>query len=142
MSTSYARPIRAGARRAPRPKRPTEADITSDFEAQPPQFTEHEIAQLERNFVDAGRRTLRRTALATLARSGKELINALIDDREAALAFAKVCNGARDYAARLREFADIMETASMRLMIGMCFRDDGPQILEEGKCAPATEVRP
>jgi hypothetical protein len=140
MSTSNATPIRA--RRSPRPKRPTEADIAADFEAQPPQFTEQEIYDIERNFVDAGAGVLRRMALATLGLSGKELRDAVIGDRAHALEFAKVCNGARDYAARLMEFAGMMETASMRLMIGMCFRDDGPQILEEGKCAPAAEVRP
>jgi hypothetical protein len=123
-------------------KRPTEADIAADFEAQPPQFTQHEIFEIEKKFVDDASGILRRMALASLARSGKELRDAVMDDRAHALEFAKVCNGARDYAARLREFAGLMETASMRLMIGMCFREDGPQILEEGKCAPATEARP
>jgi hypothetical protein len=141
MSAGNAIPIRARARRSPRPKRPTEADIAADFEAQPPQFTEQEIFNIERKFVDDASGILRRMALASLARSGGELRDAVIDDRAAALDFAKVCNGSRDYAARLREFAGLMETASMRLMIGMCFRDDGPEILEEGKCEPEKGVR-
>jgi hypothetical protein len=140
MSTKHTKPA-TGAKSKSR-KRPTDADIAADFEAQPAQCTEQEIYDIERNFVDAGAGVLRRMALATLGLSGKELRDAVIGDRAHALEFAKVCNGARDYAARLMEFAGMMETASMRLMIGMCFRDDGPQILEEGKCAPAAEVRP
>jgi hypothetical protein len=138
MSTKHTKAA-TGAKSKSR-KRPTEADIAADFEAQPPQFTQQEIFNIERSFVDWG--VLRRTALATLARSGKELIDAVSDDRADALDLAKLCNEARDYATRLKEFAGLMETASMRIMIAMCFRDDGPQILAKGKCAPATEVRP
>jgi hypothetical protein len=107
--------------------------IAGEFEAQPAQLSKNEVEVIEENFVNAG--VIRRMALGTLSLSGSEIRDAVIDDREGALELAKLCAEAREYATHLKKFAGIMETASVRLMMGLCFREDGPEVLREGASA-------
>jgi hypothetical protein len=46
---------------------------------------------------------------------------------------AHISDHIEDYADRLRTLADMMHSASMRLRIALCSREDMKSVLEEGK---------
>ncbi len=108
--------------------------ILDDFEAQPSQITDEEIAQIEKVF---GRNLpfgpWRRSALASLSRSGRQLIEAIENDRKAALALAAAELGIENYANRLRDLADLMDKASTRILVTLAFREDMTEIRAEAK---------
>ncbi len=84
--------------------------ILDDFEAQPSQIADDEIAQIEKVFghnMPFG--PWRRSALASLSRSGRQLIEAIENDRKAALALAAAELGIENYANRLRDLALLMD---------------------------------
>jgi hypothetical protein len=64
-------------------------------------------------------RRTRRAALWTLEKSGQELIDAATGEREGAVTMAGVSTAAMDYSKRLREFADVMERASIRIRVAL-----------------------
>jgi len=55
------------------------------------------------------------------------------DGREDAPAFAVFKPSIDDYASRLREFADMMQTASVPVGIAICSRDDMLALVAEAK---------
>ena len=108
--------------------------ILDDFEAQPSQIAGDEIAQIEKVFghnMPFG--PWRRSALASLSRSGRQLIEAIENDRKAALALAAAELGIENYASRLRDLADLMDKASTRIVVALVWREDMTEILAEAK---------
>ena len=75
----------------------------------------------------------RRVALASLARSGAELADGLKDDRETALELGRAQHEIFAYSTRLRILSDMMESASVRIMVALCFREDAQALMEEAK---------
>ena len=105
-----------------------------DFENMKPLLTAEVLDQIER---DIGSNQpwgpWRRAGLACLTRSGRQLIEGLETDRDAAVAVAAVANGTKDYAKRLRELAELMDKANLRLLMALCWRDDIEEIMSEAK---------
>jgi hypothetical protein len=93
--------------------------ILRQFDAQPAPFTREVCDELEAQFTDVDSARCRRTALATLTRSGLELIEA-VSDKEGAATFTEAQELVLDYSRRLREFADLMASASARIGIALC----------------------
>jgi hypothetical protein len=103
------------------------------LEAQPAQITPGSTDKIDANFVDISLRRTRRGALWTLEKSGQELIDAATGERESAVAMACVSVAAEDYSKRLREFADMMESASIRIRVALCSRPDMESVLKEAE---------
>jgi hypothetical protein len=121
-------------RRVPRRSKPSWGEkLFKDFDAQPAQISAEQLDEMESTFTGNPSGLFRRTALASLARSGAELIEGVTRDRETALEFVRVQDGISDYAKRLRSFADIMDSASVRIGIALCSREDMQTLMEEAK---------
>lgn len=113
-------------------KRATWEDRFADkFIAQPAQLTIEQVGSLEARF--SGADVDRRVALMTLTKSGAELIEVFSGKRKGALVFARVADDTAGYATLLRHLADLMDTASVRLNLALCSRDDMQAILDEVK---------
>ena len=107
--------------------------LFEQLEAQPAQITPGGTDQIDANFVGISDRRTRRAALWTLEKSGQELIAAATGEREGAVTMAGVSTAAMDYSKRLREFADMMERASIRIRVALCSRPDMRSVLEQAK---------
>lgn len=96
-----------------------------------PEITEEVMMTIEENFNSYG--VTRRTALAVLKQSGKELIDSIKDDRDCAVAFADAGMRAGDYAKKLEAFSEFMKTASVRISLALCTREDMSEIIKEAE---------
>jgi hypothetical protein len=112
--------------------------FTDEFKAQPAQLTAEQREILDAHF--SNNEMWRRFALVTLSRSGAELIETVNETRDNALHYARGADQASEYATILRSFADMMDTASMRLHIALCSRPDMQVILDEVKAVDAGYV--
>jgi hypothetical protein len=110
-----------------------EDSFADDFLAQPAQITADERDQIETRAGGDDDAIVRRLALASLTRSGAELIESVSVSREMAVSTAHAADRVEDYANRLRSLADMMRSASMRLNIALCAREDMESVLEEAK---------
>ncbi len=130
MTTAHSNKTREQAAR----EEEIDLKILDDFEAQPSQITDDEIAQIEKVF---GRNQpfgpCRRVALASLGRSGRQLIEGIENDRKTALAVAAAELGIKNYANRLRDLAEMMDKASTRILVALAFREDMTEIRAEAK---------
>ncbi|HEX3915525.1 MAG TPA: S24 family peptidase [Steroidobacteraceae bacterium] len=107
--------------------------LLSDFDAQPAQITNEQLDAIEADFLGLGKRRSRRAALAAQAMSGIELTKAVTGDRETALAFTVAEISITEYASHLREFADMMKSASARIGIALCSREDMRELYAEAE---------
>ena len=122
-----------------------EEKIWQQFEKQPAVITEAVIDEIEHVF---GRNQpfgpWRRTALVSLARPRSQLIESC-KERKGAETFAYARMGIADYAKRLRDLADLMDKADMRLMLAVCVHDDATEISREAeakwKAGPSEDDR-
>jgi hypothetical protein len=118
------------------------AAFVSLFE-QPAQLTEATAMAIESNIAPtAGRSQYRRTALALLGRSGKQLIDAVYADRDVAEMFADSICGIREAALHLRKLAELMETSATRIEVALCVRDDAVELLRSADREHAREAAP
>lgn len=109
-----------------------EDSFADEFLSQPPQLTADERDQIEVRAGGDHDGIVRRLALASLTRSAAELVEA-VKSREMAVNTAHVSNHIEDYSDRLRSLADMMYSASMRLRLALCSREDMESVVEEGK---------
>jgi hypothetical protein len=126
-NATYVHDVRNPTKPVPRGEVDDEAfaeKLLSDFDAQPPQITDEQLDEINASFVGLDRRRTRHIALASLARSGAQLIKAVTDDREAAFAMAIAECSIEKYVADLRQFADLMASAGTRIAVALCTRDD------------------
>jgi hypothetical protein len=110
------------------------------FKEQPPQITPDQCEQMETKFVDNTMAILRRVALASLTRSGSELVEVVTAERDMAIQTERARNYISDYAKRLRSFADMMESASTRMGIALCYREDMQTLMEQVKAEDSGQV--
>jgi hypothetical protein len=115
--------------------------IFEDFEAQPRQITPEQRDEMETKFTGNPDGFWRRLALATLAESGARLIEIMLDDdRDLALEYMRAQTAIGEYATRLRNFADMMESASLRIGLALCSREDMPVLMEEAKAVDSGQA--
>lgn len=107
--------------------------LAEQLKRQPAQLTQEQMEGIEAAIHKAANDDgiVRRCGLATLARSGADLIQSITADREAAVALAEVERCTRSYASRLRNLADMMDSAATRLLIAGCYREDAEAIRRE-----------
>ena len=109
-------------------------NFEQDFESMKPFLTHNVLGEIEQ---DMGSNQpwgpWRRVGLAFLTRSGEQLIESVESDRDSAVAMAAAVNGTKDYAERLRELAKLMDTASTRLRMALCWRDDMEEIFQDAE---------
>lgn len=94
-------------------------------------ITEDEMYSIEENFSSYG--PTRRAALAILKQTGNELSDAVIEDRDFAIAMADMHDCAQLYAEKLEAFAELMKTASVRASLALCSRKDMREIMDEAR---------
>jgi hypothetical protein len=109
------------------------------FDTQPAPITSEQCDQIEADFLGLSKRRSRRAALGTLARSGSQLTETVADDRETAVAMARAAICISDYASNMREFADMMESASTRIKVALCVRPDMQALLKEAEAMDSGE---
>ena len=115
--------------------------LAQDFEVQLAQITLEQRDELESIFTGNPDRIWRRLALASLTQSGAKLISIMTDDdRDLALEYMRARTAISSYATRLRSFADMMESASVRIGIALCSREDMPALMEEAKAVDSCQV--
>ena len=131
--------------RSERPKKKPAHQLERLLPNQPAQLTEEDVITIERRAAGADENghidaTIRRLALGSLARPGQQLIDSVTANRETAVATATMLEQFILYARRLRSLADMMESASLRLSLSLCYRDDMSSVLEEASLVPDLEV--
>jgi hypothetical protein len=103
------------------------------FLRQPAQITWDQVENMERNFAEQIGHSgpTRRGALATLAKSGRELETAFgrKADRHSAEAAAELAASIRSMRAFLVAIADCLDTAATRLDLALCGREDMPEVI-------------
>lgn len=107
------------------------------FLRQPPQITSEQVERMERNFIDQMEKIgpIRRAALASLNRSGRELAQAFgrkatRTDAEAGAALVASIESMRKF---LLAVADCLNTAEWRLKVAMLSREDMQEVLASAK---------
>ena len=96
-------------------------------------FTQADVAAFEQRFEGVHSRRARRAALAYLGLSGKELTDKIESDRDFAVLTAGARAAIEAYEKYLRDVADLMRTASTRLMTALCYRKDMKEVRAEGE---------
>jgi hypothetical protein len=56
-----------------------------------------------------------------------------MDDDKTAEAVAHFTVAMEDYVKALKTLTQMMEAASMRRTVSLCYRDDGPQLLQQAR---------
>lgn len=145
VKKSKQRPVRRRVRRLSKDEREC-AQLFSRFLRQPPQLTWSQVDSMERNFVEklANFGRTRRGALASLAKSGKEIEAAFgrKADRPSAEAAAELAASIRSMRAFLLAVADCLNTASTRLDLALCGREDMQEICAMVKSQPFADDKP
>jgi hypothetical protein len=103
--------------------------LFADLEAQPAQIMDAD--KIDAQFLNGYDRRIRRAALLTLQKSGQELIHSVTGDRGMAVAMACIMSTATEYAKSLREFAEIMDSASFRIRLALCNRPDMEAVIRD-----------
>jgi hypothetical protein len=103
--------------------------LFADLEAQPALIENAD--KMDAQFLSISERRTRRAALLTLEKSGQELIHGVTHDRGLAISMACVAASASAYAESLREFSEIMESASVRIRLALCSRPDMESVIKE-----------
>lgn len=132
-------------RRAPVSLRDTER-MWQGFLRQPPQLTTEQAETMEKNFaLQIGNSGLiRRAALASLTRSGRQLQQNFGSkaDRSSAEAAASLVSSVRSMREFLLAVVDCLETAATRLEVVLYTREDRREIMSDSNkpssVAPAT----
>jgi len=82
----------------------------------------------------------RRIALAYLGRVWNETAHEIESNRDSAVAMARASDDIAFTAAKYRELADLMDTASTRIKVALCARSDMDAVLSEAKARANEEV--
>lgn len=106
--------------------------LYASFLQQPAQLTTEQMNALERRLCSADAEW-RKLALASLTKSGAELKQRFAGSREAARLAAELLTVADDMGKRLHELAEMLETASTRLMLSLCERPDMQELIASAK---------
>lgn len=75
----------------------------------------------------------RRVAMITLTKSGPELINMVMEDREAALAYAELLDCLGHHLQKMDSLKEILEHAQWRVMMALAHREDMQSVFEEAR---------
>jgi hypothetical protein len=109
-----------------------EDGFADEFLTQPAQLSADERDQIETIAGGNDDAIVRRLGLHSLTRSAAELVEA-VKSREMAVSAAHMSDQFENYATRLRSLADMMTSASMRVQLALCTREDMKSIVEEAK---------
>jgi len=106
-----------------------------DMRKQPAQLTHEQYWEIEARFrKDAGgpdgAGPWRRSALASLTRSMQQLMDSVAGDIEAARALAYLSVQTDAYVKQLESLVEMLKTASLRIEIALCVREDMQTLLE------------
>lgn len=123
-----------------RQKSSSEDRFADKLMAQPAQLTPEQRDEMESMFTGNNRGYWRRLALASLARSMPALVDSVTGEREVALEFMRAKFEISEYATQLRSFADMMDSASLRIGIALCSREDMSVLMEEAKAMDSGQV--
>ena len=115
----------------------TETDFDTlwlTFQESPAQLARDQMENMEQRAQDTehSRGVARR--LATLTRSGQEIINS-IKERSIAVAMADTVRVIDDNVSDLQTLIELMQSASLRITMALCTREDMQEILDEVKAA-------
>jgi hypothetical protein len=104
--------------------------IYRKFKRQPAQMTEEQMKQIEAvmQSYDINRRLL----LGSLKNPARVIIKMAKND-ELAPSVAQLVVAAESYARRLRDLADLMDTAHTRLSMALCERTDMSKLLKTAR---------
>lgn len=100
-------------------KRPYRAEMAvwRKFQRQPAQMTQAQIDQVDHLYYDDNDAIARRMALVCLTRSGAELIDGVKKNPEYGEELFEVSKIINTYSKRVRALAEMMDAASVRLML-------------------------
>jgi hypothetical protein len=97
-----------------------------------------EIEEAERNFQSWS--VARRSVLATLSKSGNELIDAIEKDRAIAVVFACLLDSIGDYLLYLQSIEKMVGAAQGRLLVALANRVDMDGVLAEAQAKNAARA--
>ncbi len=113
--------------------------LAADFKAQPAQLTDEQWRQCEqRATANEPFGPWRRIGLISLTKTGQEVID-MVREREGAVHLAAAADQIHRYADALKALAEMMEAASMRLNVALCWRDDCESVMAEAKAMYADD---
>ena len=123
--------------------RSTSSKIDDDFALKmyrkirraPALLTKEQVSDCEKTATQ--RDWVRRATWCLLTMSGKELIDKIKNDREAAVGCAMAYRAMSDYKKNLDEIARFVGCAEVRMMIALAGREDMQAVLSEAKLSEA-----
>jgi hypothetical protein len=107
----------AKTKRRPRLQPREDRNLWMPFRHQPAQIAKEEIQTSEDWFHDSNDGIVRRVAFASLAQTGAELVEGVKRDPEMSGVWDELAKATKDYADRLHTLAELMETASVRMIL-------------------------
>ncbi len=112
-------------------------DIWKNFTTGDAPLSGEQVDTLEKAMQEAesNHGICRRVAVASLGRSGAELVDAANKDREVAVAFAETASCIRSEVERLKSIIEMMESAIFRSELALFEREDMEEIMSEVKAA-------
>ena len=115
-----------------------EADrIFNQLKKAPATCIEDDVGDIDRDLMTGNAGVMRRVAIMLLTKPGKFVIDLAKGDRAHAVSMAEGMLSIRHEVKRLRELADIMQSAEMRMGVALCIRADMQEILAEAKAMEA-----
>ena len=128
---------------AKRSAKPSADDAFADkmlrqFDRQKAVLSKDQVYAIERCFeASSGNSQYRRTGLAFLMKSGKELVQLAKTDRATGEMLADFAEGVERSAARHRAIAEALESSALRITTALCTREDALDLLKAAKAEHA-----
>ncbi len=109
-----------------------------------PLLNRTQLRKAEAAFIGDGWGVIRRSAMSVLSMSGAELVPKITSDRATAEGFARLDDEIQQYLRYLRAHIQLLQTASARTSLALCYRKDKNELrFEVARMAGARHwVRP
>jgi hypothetical protein len=106
-----------------------------------PTMTNAQAEKFERDDQDPKRHAWRRVAFSFLCMPCEDFFGKIETDRGFAVACAESAEGIRNYVARLRKLAEVLDVAQARIETGLCKRDDYEEVFAKANLEPKASKR-
>src|SRR5579871_985907 len=116
--------------------------IHNEFMRQPAQLSDAQVREIEERCGSDLERVWRRMALLSLSKSAAELKERFACNRPSAQVAAQLAAVSEEMAGRLRALSDLLHTASTRLWMVLCVREDASELLSAAEAAAEERAWP
>jgi hypothetical protein len=130
--------IKKACARASMPSDAALAKVCSRARRAPALLSSEERAEAER--VASERDWVRLATWSVLSMPGKDIIKAVRDKRDTAVAFAALSDAAVAYRKNLKQIEEFVETMEVQIMVALAHREDMAGVIEEARKSEWNEM--